>query len=158
MHAARCECIMQHYSDVIMAVMFIVYSTIYSGADQRKHHSSALLTFVRGSRRWPVYSPHKLPVTRKLLPFDDVIMIWWYMGKMAAILVRRFNQNVVFGFEKIKLMHDSKTALRENLPFPHVCVVSSMRCTRVECMDNVNRKILPMLIAVGLPVVPSSTR
>ena len=54
----------------------IVYSTIYSGADLRKHQSSASLAFVRGIHRWPVDSPHKGPVTRKNLPFDDVIMIY----------------------------------------------------------------------------------
>ena len=52
----------------------IVYSTIYSGADQRKHQSSASLAFVRGIHRRPVNSPHKGPVTRKMFPFDDVIM------------------------------------------------------------------------------------
>ena len=53
----------------------IVYSTFYSGADQRKHQSSASLAFVRGFHRWPVNSPHKWPVTRKMFPFDDVIML-----------------------------------------------------------------------------------
>ena len=52
----------------------IVYSTIYSGVDQRKYQSSASLAFVRGLHRWPVNSTHKDPVTRKMFPFDDVIM------------------------------------------------------------------------------------
>ena len=52
----------------------IVYSTIYSGADQRKRQSSASLAFVRGIHRWPVNSPHKRPVTQKMFLFDDVIM------------------------------------------------------------------------------------
>ena len=52
----------------------IVYSTVYSGSDQRKHQSSASLAFVWGIHRWPVNSPHKWPVTRKMFPFDDVIM------------------------------------------------------------------------------------
>ena len=52
----------------------IVYTTVYSDADQRKHQSSASLAFVRGIHRGPVNSPHKWPVTRKMLPFDDVIM------------------------------------------------------------------------------------
>ena len=30
--------------------------------------------FVRGTHRWPVNPPHKGPVTRKMFPFDDVIM------------------------------------------------------------------------------------
>ena len=51
------------------------YSTIYSDADQRKHHSSASLAFVWGIHRGPVNSPHKWPVMRKMFPFDDVIMI-----------------------------------------------------------------------------------
>ena len=52
----------------------IVYSTVYSDADQRKHQSSASLAFVWGIHRGPVNSPHKWPVTRKMFPFDDVIM------------------------------------------------------------------------------------
>ena len=52
----------------------IVYSTVYSGADQRKHQSSASLAFVWGIHRLPVNSPHKRPVTRKMFPFDGVIM------------------------------------------------------------------------------------
>ena len=52
----------------------IVYSTVYSDADQRKHQSSASLAFVRVIQRGPVNSPHKWPVTRKMFPFDDVIM------------------------------------------------------------------------------------
>ena len=53
----------------------IVYSTIYSDVDQRKHQISASLAFVRRIHRRPVNSPHKWPVTRKMFPFDDVIMI-----------------------------------------------------------------------------------
>ena len=52
----------------------IVYSTVHSGADQIKHQSSASLAFVWGIDRPPVNSPHKGPVTRKMFPFDDVIM------------------------------------------------------------------------------------
>ena len=52
----------------------IVYSTVYSGVDQRKHQSSASLAFVPGIHRRPVNSPHKWPVTRKILSLDDVIM------------------------------------------------------------------------------------
>ena len=40
----------------------------------RKHQSSASLAFVWGIHRGPVNSPHKWPVTRKMFPFDDVIM------------------------------------------------------------------------------------
>ena len=55
--------------------LMIVYSTIYSDTDQRKHQNSTSLAFVRGIHRWPVNSPHKRPVTQKIFPFDDVIML-----------------------------------------------------------------------------------
>ena len=55
-------------------ILTIVYSTVYSGADQRKHQSCVSLAFVWGIHRRPVNSPHKWPVTRKMFPFDDVIM------------------------------------------------------------------------------------
>ena len=70
-----------HYDDVIMGAiasqitsLAIVYSTVYSDADQRKHQNSASLAFVRGIHRGPENSPHKWAVTRKMFPFDDVIM------------------------------------------------------------------------------------
>ena len=67
----------------------IVYSTVYSDADQRKHQSSASLAFVRGIHRGPVNAPHKWPVTRKMVPFDDVIMTWNKMwpDAYAALLL-----------------------------------------------------------------------
>ena len=40
----------------------------------KKNQSSASLAFVRGFQRWPMDSPHKGPVTRKIFPFDDFIM------------------------------------------------------------------------------------
>ena len=52
----------------------VVYSIVYSGVNQRKHQSSASLAFVREIHRGPVNFPHKWPVTRKMFPFDDVIM------------------------------------------------------------------------------------
>ena len=61
-----------HWNDVIMSSiaskitsLMFVYPTVYSGADQRKHQSSASLAFVREIHRSPVNSPHKGPVTRK---------------------------------------------------------------------------------------------
>ena len=70
-----------HHNDVIMGTMTsqitslsIVYSTVYTGADQIIHRSSASLAFVWGIHRWPVNFLHKRPVTWKMFPFDDVIM------------------------------------------------------------------------------------
>ena len=67
----------------------IVYSTVYSDADQWKHQSSASLAFVRGIHRGPVNSPHKWPVTRKMFPFDDVIM-YKYALQTTSHYVNRY--------------------------------------------------------------------
>ena len=41
-----------------------------------KHKRSASLAFVMGIHRSPVNSAHNGPVTRKMFPFDDVIIGW----------------------------------------------------------------------------------
>ena len=71
---------MFHYSDVIMGSMAsqitgvsIVYSTVCSGPDKKP--SSASPAYVGGIHRWPMNSPHKGSVTRKMPPFDYVIML-----------------------------------------------------------------------------------
>ena len=67
-----------HCDGVIMGAMAsqitsltIIYSTVYSDADQIKHQSVASLAFVWGIHRGPVTSPHKWPVTRKMFPSDE---------------------------------------------------------------------------------------
>ena len=89
-----------HYNNVIMDTIVsqitsltIAYSTVYSGADQRKHQSSASLAFVWGIHRGPVNSPHKWPVTRKMFPFDDVIM--WRIALVLTFVCRYDDTYVV---------------------------------------------------------------
>ena len=80
-----------HCDDVIMSEiasqitsLTIVYPTVLSGADQSKHQSSASLAFVWEIHRWPVNFPHKWPVTRKIVPFDDVIM--YILSKIIIVV------------------------------------------------------------------------
>ena len=70
-----------HYDDVTMSKMAseitsvsIVYWNICSNVDQRKRQSSASLAFGGAIHRWPGNYSHKGPVTRKIFPFDDVLM------------------------------------------------------------------------------------
>ena len=81
-----------HYSDVIMGAMayqitslIIVYLTVYSGADRRKHQGSLSLAFVRGIYRCPVNSLHIGLVKRKMFPFDDVIMAWVFRVECISL-------------------------------------------------------------------------
>ena len=65
--------------------LMVLFSTVYSDADQRKYQSSASLAFVRGIHRWPVpmtgvWTAKKASNAEKF-PFDDVIMIHsWFMN------------------------------------------------------------------------------
>ena len=98
----------RHYDDVIMSAiasqitsLTIVYSTVYPGADQSKHQSSASLAFVWGIHRGPVNSPHKWPVTRKRFSFDDVIMIWMILRSFDDLREKNYiplgPNNAVYG-------------------------------------------------------------
>ena len=84
-----------HYNEVIMSAMasqitgvVIVCSTVCWGTDQRKHQSSASLAFVRGIHRWPVNSPRKGPVTRKMFPLVDVIMFYLFTAPSQCNLIK----------------------------------------------------------------------
>ena len=100
-----------HDYDVIMGTIAshiisptTVYSTVYSDADERKHQSSAPLAFVWGIHRGPVNSPHKWPVTRKMLPFDDVIMVWHkHPTETLWLVIHHIHFSPVFGIE-VKLL------------------------------------------------------
>ena len=66
-----------HYSDITMNVMAIQITSVSivcwpvcSGADQRKHQSSASLAFVRGINGWPVVSSQRTSNAEN-------VSIWW---------------------------------------------------------------------------------
>ena len=70
-----------HYIDVILTTVVsqitsvrVVYSIVYSDADQRKTSKLSVTGHCGGISPGPVNSPHKGPVTRKMFPFDDAIM------------------------------------------------------------------------------------
>ena len=111
-----------YYNDYIMSVvasqitsLAIVYSTVYSGADQTKHQSSASLAFVRGIHRSPGNSPHKGPVTRKIFPFDDVIMLegpeWGPVMDRSFVLIFLLYARYVLTRELVSTHHWSNDAI-----------------------------------------------
>ena len=54
--------------------------------------------FVRGIHRSPVNSPHKLPITRKMFPFDDVIICKVPVTSIAAMYIFRYLINIALCF------------------------------------------------------------
>ena len=114
------QCGWWHYSDVIMSSMLsqitgvsVVDSAACSDADQRKHQSSASLAFVRGIHRSPVNSPHKGPVTRKMFPFDDVIVGFYGAVMYWGAKVWRYASSAIVN-PLITWKHNSPVS--ENLP------------------------------------------
>ena len=106
----------------------IVYSTVYSDADQRKYQSSASLAFVRGIHRRPVNSPHTWPVTRKMLPFDDAIMRWFELPMTA-----QFPTNKIQYIGRIMIGH---VALKDN-GWGHIIVpLHSIQLTSLQWRPN----------------------
>ena len=116
-----------HYCDVIIGAMASqitsltsVCSTVYSDADQRKHQSSASLAFVREIHRWPVNSPHKWPVTRKVFPFDDIIMFPKQHTKYLFVIISveviyqllEINGNIFWGFINVGSIQGSFNTMR----------------------------------------------
>ena len=70
-------CLNIHYIDVIMTKiapqitsLTVVYSTVYSDADQRKHQSSASLAFV-----WGIHRDRWIPRTKT--NYAEKVSIWW---------------------------------------------------------------------------------
>ena len=105
----------QHYNDVIMsaiasqiASLTTVYLTVYSDANQRKYQSSASLAFV--------WSIHRGPVTRKMFPFDDVIMISCHThkadidGNIKAMLSEHDERDGISVCSTVYSVADKKTS------------------------------------------------
>ena len=104
----------------------VVYSIVYSGVNLRKHQSSASLAFVWEIHRGPVNFPHKWPVTRKMFPFDDVIMILTVMRNVivmhwphVASVITAFKTQPLFGYNKIV-----KIGVFERIPYFRVRIAS----------------------------------
>ena len=61
------------------------------GRRSKKISKLRVTGFCAGIHRRPVNSPHKWPVTRKIFPFDDVIMIWSEPTMIAIELCIKFS-------------------------------------------------------------------
>ena len=80
------------HDGVSITSITIVYSTVYSGAYQSKHQSSASLAFVRGIHRWAVNSPQKWPVVRKMFHLRTPIL-------RSRYIFRILQSNITFAYK-----------------------------------------------------------
>ena len=79
--------LIHHYNDVIMDAiasqitsLIIVYSMVYSGADQRKHQNSASLAFVRG-------------IPAQMASNAMKVCIWWRHHVSGNIIIVRSDKS-----------------------------------------------------------------
>ena len=88
----------------------IVYSTVCSGADRRKHQSSASLAFVRGILRWPMNSPNKKASNA------ENVSIWWHYHEVTLWLTIQTQINFPIQDEpKLKDLLSPKNINQETL-------------------------------------------
>ena len=128
----------------------------YSGTDQRKHQSSASLAFVQGIRRRPVNSPHNWPVTRKMFPFDDIIMIlvrFLWIVKMVWIWVIIWRLPI---YENMTYAYTNWSAkVLKNVPLKHRALLflwlppNSCGCIQNVWFDGVFRSMAAKKIYPG---------
>ena len=129
------------YDDVIMGAiaslitsLTIVYWTVYSDADQRKHQSSASLAFVRGIHRGPVNSPHKWPVARKMFPFDDSIIFRVNDARAIGLPQCHWSNHVIEMTWRILV---KPTCIWQN-ETRFVCIILGLYFKRSRSISNIN--------------------
>ena len=87
-----------------------------------EYQSSASLAFARGIHGWPVNSPHKGPVMRKMFPFEDVVMgvlhsyvflmlLKWTLGTDRRILLTTQHNLVDLGIQDVDPSDDLSSAV-----------------------------------------------
>ena len=146
-----------HYNDVIMDTMApqinsltIVYSTVYSGADQRKHQSSASLAFVWGIHRGPVNSPHKWSVT----PYKHRLSPWMLsadhktMNNRFSIICRdiaRYHRTSRFKYTLRSQQQEICFMTKRTIEFNKLAPGKYMH--DVKCISNVFEWLIPWAFA-----------
>ena len=133
-----------HYNDVIMSTMAsqitsiaIVYSTVYSDEDQRKHQSSASLAFARGIHRGPVNSTHKWPVTQKCfhlrtsswLNTAHTDLAHLLLSSRTILLIHTRSEIGLYTIKFIRRLHSSHAQIK--------LIISRLRTAKKHCCYQV---------------------
>ena len=103
----------------------------------KKHQSFASLAFVQGIHRWPVNSPHKWRVTRKMFPFASDWLAVSGAGEAACTLMTKFKTGV-------------QAANKKNPSKPHIIApfwgnlpLANGFLSQMDSKEPVMRKIFP---------------
>ena len=116
------------------------------GDDQSKHQSSASLAFMRGIHRWPVNSPQKGTIMRKMFPFDDVIMQHHRCCCLLFIIYMNAVHNASSKFHAILFVKDKN--LTSTLCSFDVGIDNN--CSDLQLSTNINKELKN--IQIGLEI------
>ena len=101
-----------HYNGVIMSAMasqttnlMIVYSTVYSRHKSKKTSKLRVTGLCEGNSPVNGEFPTQWPVTRKMFPFDDVIMCYRYKRNTRDVKIHNNMPLRVVRRRKIMLLH-----------------------------------------------------
>ena len=127
----------------------LVYSTVY----KRKHQSSASLAFVREIHRWPVNSPHKGPVTQKMFPFHDVIMILLVSDDAGGLFVTSMTAVAASPAGRVWLNGSStfSTAVYAPAILAEAHLGSDIPYKYERWKSVVECYVIPIICAIGIP-------
>ena len=124
----------------------IVYSTVYLGADQRKHQSSASLAFVRGIHRGPVIS-HTMDLLWEKFQWILPLYMKSISFQPKASVVCSVTVVIFFDFFLKKLnvfsQHFVKNKTNEYFEF-HRTNTQKLKCGSTFCVNYVLRYYLMM--------------
>ena len=127
------------YSDVVIKGrdgvskhrVWIVFSTVCPGVDQRKHQSFASPAFVWGIRLWPVNPPHKGPVRRKR------VSIWWRYNGLEMLASRLLPKMMMY--EPLNLRHTfNPCGVEAGLLRQDICQYYGCWCPGSLCRQVIN--------------------
>ena len=148
-----------HYDDVIMGAiasqitsLTSVYSTVYSGANQSKHQSSASLAFVWVIHLGPVNSPHKCPVTRKFVfhLMTSSCIVWPRASMLLSSLIDLIYSKYAMSFCSHSLQW--RPDERDGVSITGVSVVYWTVCSGADPRKH-QSSALPVLCAGNSPVI-----
>ena len=116
-----------------MAPKITSLTIVYSDADQRKHQNPASLTFVRGIHRCSTNSLHKWPITRKMLPFDDVIMTCSQETRHFSIGEKRTASDNQDRAHRSTLLLSMQSLISNGHQITRSTAIGAVHCTIIWC-------------------------
>ena len=124
----------------------------------KKHQSFASMAFVRVIHRSPVNSPHKGPVTRKMFPFDDVIVAP-IVSSLTVVSMKQQNRRMILNEAHDRCSETSTVISRKQFCYLKKTVLLSKKKGIVisrkqhRCLEKTVLKYIDCMSFTGLRII-----